>query len=152
MTSNAFTQTTDATRTCPHCGARIADAALCCPRCARELPKKGELAPRAARWFGLGLVALGALLTYWFDCLPWQKIGAGEPTTLSLKGAAFGPLLLGLGLAFFLPERPGIGETETLGRKLLRWALLTLMLAGFVAGVVIYFWLRSYARAHGYDV
>ena len=159
MPTSPFTQAAPATRTCPFCNARIpADlpdaggAAPRCPQCAKELPKKGELGPVMIKLFGLALVVLGGLLTYWYCYEPWQKIRDGEPATLSFKGAAFGPALTVLGVAVFLPNRPPAGEPESLVIKLLRGLLLTLIFVGLAAGIAIYFLLRSFARDHGYDI
>lgn len=159
MAGNAFIPPA-APRVCPHCGASLPDdlppttgETPHCPHCQKPLPSPGEWGPRATKLFGLGLCASGAALIYWFDYEPWCKIEEGVPeVSMSLKGAAFGPFLLGVGLAFFLPNRPAPGEKEPLSLRLFRGVLLVLMLAGFVGGVVIYFWLRSYARDHGYEV
>lgn len=144
---------------CPHCGSALDSAVFAaageprCPRCNQPL-QTGAAGKHPVLWklFGVGLVVLGALTIYYWGYRPWQEIQEMAPKiSLSLKALFGGPLILGLGLAFLLPERPKEGETESLLWRLTRKLVLLLMLGGSAAGIGAYFWLRALARSRGYE-
>lgn len=101
---------------------------------------------------GLGMIVVGASGVYYFGYHPWQQIQEMAPKiTLSLKGLFGSPIVLGVGLAFFLPDRPKAGESESFLRRLARMLVLTIIIGGAAGGTAAYFWLRALARARGYE-
>ena len=106
---------------------------------------------------GVVMVLGGAFLTYQYGYVPYNDALHNAPgVTLSVKGLMVGPLSAWLGIVLLCslgvpaPE-PGGGSANNWRTVLGAVVLVTIVLAA-LAGVVAYFWLRSFLKGHGYDV
>ena len=102
------------------------------------------------RGIGVGMLAMGAALSYAFIYSPYASILAGkEDVSIGFKSAMFGPLALLIGIFYLvLGERAAALFGRTASPTWKTWVLVVVFMA--IASLP-YFWLRSQYIAHGYS-
>ncbi len=102
--------------------------------------------------FGLAILLSGAWLIYNFGYLPWAEATDAPSVQLSFKALLMGPFGLVIGLLLLLASR---SKATTGAPKKPSWRTKCLLIAiglAVISGPLLYFWLRSFLKAHGYEV
>ena len=99
----------------------------------------------------------GTFLTYQYGYVPYRDaLHKAAGVTLSVTGLMVGPLSAWLGIVLLCSlvvpaPKPGEDSASHWRTVLGAVVLVTIVLAA-LAGVVAYFWLRSFLKGHDYEV